>query len=51
MWETSEKEASKDTENVVEEENWDCGINISELQKGLNYCKEKRDDLNKNLGQ
>ena len=43
-------EASKDTENVVEKENGDCGINISDLQKGLKQCREKKDDLNKNLG-
>ena len=36
IWVTSEKEASKEMENELEEENRDCGINMYDLQKGLN---------------
>ena len=31
IWETSEKESTKEMENEVEEDNRDCGINMTDL--------------------
>ena len=50
IWETSEKESTKEMENEVEEDNRDCGINMTDLWKGLKLCRYKRNDLNKNFG-
>ena len=40
---------SKDTTKEVEEDNFDCGTKIANLEKSLKKCRGEKDDLNKNL--